>query len=43
LKKIELIGVELTEAQKNKLMEIAAKCPVQRTIEGTPKITTERF
>lgn len=43
LKRIEILGPELTETQKNKLIEVAAKCPVQRTIEGTPQITTERF
>lgn len=41
LKKIELIGSNLTEEQKKKLIEVAAKCPVQRTIEGTPQIITE--
>lgn len=43
LKRIEVIGADLTSEQKNKLIEIAAKCPVQRTIEGTPQITTESF
>jgi len=43
LKKIEVVGSNLTEDQKKKLIEIAAKCPVQRTIEGTPQITTERI
>jgi len=28
----------LTEEQKSKLLEIAAKCPVHRTISGTPVI-----
>ena len=39
-KTISLQGDELTLEQKTKLVEIAAKCPVQRTLEGTPVIRT---
>lgn len=39
-KKIILEGPALTQDQRLKLIEIAAKCPVQRTLEGTPIIHT---
>jgi putative redox protein len=39
-KEVTLVGEALTEAQSQKLVEIAAKCPVQRTLEGTPSIET---
>ena len=39
-KSIRLTGPELTEEQHKKLIEIAAKCPVQRAREGTPLIRT---
>lgn len=39
-KQITLHGEQLTEQQRLKLVEIAAKCPVQRTLEGTPIIKT---
>ena len=39
-KTITLHGPELTEDQHRKLIDVAAKCPVQRTLEGTPVITT---
>lgn len=39
-KQITLHGAQLTDIQKQKLTEIAGKCPVQRTLEGTPSITT---
>lgn len=39
-KSIHLKGPQLTDEQRKKLVEIAAKCPVQRTLEGTPSITT---
>lgn len=39
-KSITLYGESLTEEQRAKLIEIAAKCPVQRTLEGTPSIRT---
>ena len=40
-KKITLHGPQLDADQRAKLIEIAAKCPVQRTLEGTPRIRTE--
>lgn len=42
VKSIMLHGNQLTEEQRAKLIEIAAKCPVQRTLEGTPSILTEQ-
>lgn len=39
-KQITLHGDALTDEQRTKLMEISAKCPVQRTLEGTPVIRT---
>lgn len=39
-KTITLKGDALTTEQRAKLIEIAAKCPVQRTLEGTPLIHT---
>lgn len=39
-KSITLTGPELTPEQHRKLIEVAAKCPVQRTLEGTPLIRT---
>lgn len=39
-KTITIHGDSLTAEQKKKLIEIAAKCPVQRTLEGTPVIET---
>lgn len=39
-KEILLYGDQLTQEQRAKLVEIAAKCPVQRTLEATPVITT---
>lgn len=39
-KLITVTGDALTEEQRNKLIEVAAKCPVQRTLEGTPRIVT---
>ncbi|MCE2926311.1 MAG: OsmC family protein [Rickettsiales bacterium] len=40
-KTITLYGDSLSEKQRSKLIEVAAKCPVQRTLEGTPMIKTE--
>lgn len=40
-KEIILHGAELTDEQREKLIAVAAKCPVQRTLEGTPVIRTE--
>lgn len=39
-KTIRISGIELTEEQREKLIAVAARCPVQRTLEGTPVITT---
>lgn len=39
-KAIRVIGDELSDEQRQKLIAIAARCPVQRTLEGTPVITT---
>ncbi len=40
VKRIRVIGEALTEDQHRKLVEIAARCPIQRTLEGTPVIST---
>jgi len=40
-KRIRITGEALTEEQHAKLLEVSAKCPIQRTLEGTPHITTE--
>lgn len=40
-KSIILYGKSLTAEQRAKLIEIAAKCPIQRTLEGTPIIRTK--
>ncbi|MEJ0009484.1 MAG: OsmC family protein [Alphaproteobacteria bacterium] len=40
-KAITLHGEGLSDEQRAKLMAVAAKCPVQRTLEGTPLITTQ--
>lgn len=40
-RKIEILGVELDEEQRGKLMEIADKCPVHRTLSGHLHIHTE--
>jgi len=39
-KTVDIRGPALTQEQVAKLVEIAAKCPVQRTLEGQPLITT---
>lgn len=41
-KKITIHGDSLSAEQREKLVEIAAKCPVQRTLEGTPVIITSK-
>ena len=38
--RITIHGDALSEDQRKKLVEVAAKCPVQRTLEGTPTIQT---
>lgn len=40
-KRITIHGNGLSAEQKTKLIEVAGKCPVQRTLEGTPVIRTE--
>jgi putative redox protein len=39
-KTLHLFGPDLTPEQHAKLRDVAAKCPVQRTLEGTPHIRT---
>lgn len=40
-KKVILHAPALTDEQRAKLIDAAGKCPVQRTLEGTPEIRTE--
>lgn len=40
-KKLAIKGDQLSDEQRAKFVEVAAKCPVQRTLEGTPTIRTE--
>lgn len=39
-KTIRIFGKNLTDEQRDKLVAAAARCPVQRTLEGTPVIVT---
>lgn len=39
-KTIVIRGQELTDEQRTRLLNVAAKCPVQRTLEAIPTITT---
>lgn len=39
-KRITLHGDQLTEEQRKKLIDVAAKCPVQRTLEGKVEVKT---
>lgn len=39
-KRVILRGPDLTEAQKQRLLDVAAKSPVQRSLLATPRITT---
>jgi len=39
-KQITLYGDALTDDQRKKLHDVAAKCPIQRTLEATPVIRT---
>lgn len=41
IKTLTLTGAELSTEQREKLVAIAAKCPVQRVLEGTPLIVTQ--
>ncbi len=43
IKRFIKIEGDLTEAQRKRLIEIADKCPVHKTIEGKPKIITEEI
>ncbi|MDP9127353.1 MAG: OsmC family protein [Pseudomonadota bacterium] len=40
-KPISLQGPLLDGSQRAKLLDVASKCPVQRTLEGNPYITSE--
>lgn len=40
-RRIELIGDDLTADERTRLLEIADKCPVHRTLEGDIRISTE--
>ena len=37
---VEIRGDALTDEQRSRLIDVAAKCPVHRTLESTPSITT---
>lgn len=39
-KTIRVFGQDLTQEQRDKLIAVASRCPVQRTLEGTPIINT---
>lgn len=39
-KSISIRGADLTDEQRTRLLNVAAKCPVQRTLENVPTITT---
>lgn len=39
-KRVRLDGAGLDDDQRRRLLEVAAKCPVQRSLEGTPLILT---
>jgi putative redox protein len=39
VRKVQLVGA-LTEEQKVRLMEIADRCPVHRTLHNNPKVVT---
>ena len=39
-KSITLHGGALSDEQRRKLVEVSAKCPIQRTLEGSPIIRT---
>ncbi len=39
-KHITIHGDDLTDEQRQKLIEVAAKCPVQRTLEGKMEVRT---
>ena len=39
-KAVQLTGPALTQEQRARLIDVAAKCPIQRLLEGVPVITT---
>lgn len=39
---VEIFGDDLTEEQKDRMVEIAGKCPVHRTLMGDVQITTKK-
>ncbi len=39
-KQVILHGADLSEEQRNRLVAVAAKCPVQKTLMGSPVIET---
>ncbi|MCB9964881.1 MAG: OsmC family protein [Rhodospirillales bacterium] len=39
-KQVRVYGPDLSEEQRQKLIDVAAKCPVQRTLEGKVEIRT---
>ncbi len=39
-KTVTIYGPALTEEQRKKLIDVAGKCPVQRTLENSPTIMT---
>ncbi|HSL82270.1 MAG TPA: OsmC family protein, partial [Thermoanaerobaculia bacterium] len=39
-RKIDVLG-ELSDEQRDRLLEIAERCPVHRTLEGTIRISSE--
>jgi len=40
-KTVFIRGVELDGAQRKRLLDVAAKCPIQRILEGAPVINTK--
>lgn len=40
-KTIFIRGVELDDAQRTRLLDVAAKCPIQQILDGTPVINTK--
>lgn len=42
-KAVRLTGAALTQEQHAKLIDVAAKCPIQKLLEGTPVISTREL
>jgi len=40
IREIELVGADLTDGQREKMLEIANKCPVHRTLHSEVKVRT---